>query len=167
MSAFSFEWNQKNRVWVRENLFKHLSNKSNNSTVSLLFHRNSMNELIIFFVPKTGGLLIWKNLLFLRITWKSEFLVLIRFKTKWKRKGKHSTYFDEHSTYPHRQCFRTSVEISFSSCQNTQSKHYYKCNNFKVHAKQKKRKFFVAVSDEVLKVHLDNRFARGTSTVLL
>lgn len=128
-------------MWVRENLFKQLLNKSNNSTVSLLFHRNSMNELIIFFELKGGGLLIWKNLLFPRITWKSEFSVLIRFKTK--RKGKHSTYFDEHSTYPHRQCFRTNVEISFSSCQNTQSKNYYKCNNFKVHAKQKKRKFFV------------------------
>lgn len=28
----------------------------------------------------------------------------------------YSTYFEEHSTYPHRQCFRTNVEISLSSC---------------------------------------------------
>lgn len=29
--------------------------------------------------------------------------------------GKRNTYFDEHSTYPHRQCFLTNVEISLSS----------------------------------------------------
>lgn len=34
-----------------------------------------------------------------------------------KRNSNSSTYFEEHSTYPHRQCFRTNVEISFSSCQ--------------------------------------------------
>lgn len=31
------------------------------------------------------------------------------------------TYFEEHSTYPQRQCFRTNVEISFSSYQINQN----------------------------------------------